>query len=120
MALDIIKIDTKIDINTIEYFKSDFIFFHGEALDPRGDGALKIIEQSKISKSIAFIPDTNQLMINKDETIIFGYELSKYINSFDVKKVLIDSTTLSIAEILLILHSINQLKDESSSIKILY
>lgn len=108
------------NILDIIYFDKDFVFFYGEALDLRGNTVIELLEKSTVAKSIAFKPDTNQLIVNKGEDKIFSYGFGDYIESIKINNILIDSTTLSVAEILLILHSLNQLKNQDISIKILY
>lgn len=117
MSLEITNIDYVNDFSEFSYEYDNFIFFHGEALDIRGKSIINLVECSTNSFSITFNPEKNTITIDNEEIVHF--KLKDFIESLNVENILIESTTLSIAEILLLLHAIN-LCEKEFEINIIY
>lgn len=123
MAFEIKNINFFEDsFESIVFFEESYLFFHGEVLDDRGSSSIELQNNENcIHKEIKFIPQNSTLVI-KDTTgeVSFpSFKLIEYLKELNIDNILIDSTTLSIAEILNLIHAYNIL-DLNVKIKIMY
>lgn len=82
-------------------------FFYGAALDDRTS-----LTKSKISArfefSVAYLKEKYCLKLNDEEIKILN--LTEYLNDLNIKKLVVDATSLDFPEILYLLNSLNGLK----------
>lgn len=98
--------------------KSWEIGFYGEPLDERGEEAIKFLkENTQASQELEYLPDDFSFSLNS-EGFLSEKQFTTYAQSLKGKSIIIESTTLGLVEILILLKVL--LANPGAEIDILY
>jgi len=111
MSLEISHIHPYLELDKISIKNEDAVLFYGENLDNRSDKVFKHYTNTIQNKyKIIYDEDNFELIIDNErkmKNVFFG---RGFIQTLSFKNYYIDATSLGFAEILLILHNLNEVR----------